>query len=116
MTKKKHLYEVDLMRCFFMLGVVLNHVASTFAAALGNEATPAGRFLVSTRLILHFPRFGFMFITGLGNLLMTGNDPDKAKRLLARVGLEEYADAYPANLSGGQRQRAALARALLSSP
>ena len=38
-------------------------------------------------------------------------------RLLARVGLEEYADAYPATLSGGgQRQRAALAKALLSSP
>ena len=54
--------------------------------------------------------------TVLGNLLMPGNDPDKAKRLLARVGLEEYADAYPATLSGGQRQRAALARALLSSP
>lgn len=54
--------------------------------------------------------------TVLGNLLMTGNDPDKAKRLLARVGLEEYADAYPATLSGGQRERAALARALLSSP
>ncbi|MCD5456921.1 acyltransferase [Lactobacillus delbrueckii] len=65
MTKKKHLYEVDLMRCFFMFGVVLNHVASTFAAALGNKATPAGRFLVSTHLILHFPRFGFMFITVL---------------------------------------------------
>ncbi|UNL39647.1 ATP-binding cassette domain-containing protein [Lactobacillus delbrueckii] len=54
--------------------------------------------------------------TVLGNLLMTGNDPDKAKLLLARVGLEEYADAYPATLSGGQRQRAALARVLLSSP
>ncbi|MCD5536914.1 ATP-binding cassette domain-containing protein [Lactobacillus delbrueckii] len=54
--------------------------------------------------------------TVLGNLLMTGNDPDKAKRLLARVGLEEYADAYPATLSGGQRQRAALTRVLLSSP
>ncbi|UYX13499.1 hypothetical protein OKX59_03820 [Lactobacillus delbrueckii subsp. indicus] len=45
MTKKKHLYEVDLMRCFFMFDVVLNHVASTFAAALGNKATPAGLFL-----------------------------------------------------------------------
>ncbi|KRO19290.1 hypothetical protein IV58_GL001543 [Lactobacillus delbrueckii subsp. jakobsenii ZN7a-9 = DSM 26046] len=38
--------------------------------------------------------------TVLGNLLMTGNDPDKAKRLLARVGLEEYADGHPATLSG----------------
>ncbi|WP_148129891.1 hypothetical protein [Lactobacillus sp. HMSC08B12] len=52
MTKKKHLYEVDLMRCFFMFGIVLNHVASTFAAALGNKATPAGRFSVSM-LISH---------------------------------------------------------------
>ncbi|MGO1656166.1 MAG: ATP-binding cassette domain-containing protein, partial [Lactobacillus delbrueckii] len=43
--------------------------------------------------------------TVLGNLLMTGNDPDKAKRLLARVGLEEYADAYPATLSGGAKTK-----------
>lgn len=50
MTKKKHLYEVDLMRCFFMFGVVLNHVASTFAAALGNKATPAGRLLFGLSL------------------------------------------------------------------
>ncbi|GHV96956.1 aliphatic sulfonates import ATP-binding protein SsuB [Lactobacillus nasalidis] len=54
--------------------------------------------------------------TVLGNLLLTTDDLDKAKRLLARVGLEDYADAYPATLSGGQRQRAALARALISSP
>lgn len=77
MTKKKHLYEVDLMRCFFMFGVVLNHVASTFAAALGNKATPAGRFLVSTHLILHFPRFGFMFITGLVLFLGYWGRPEK---------------------------------------
>jgi uncharacterized membrane protein len=77
MTKKKHLYEVDLMRCFFMFGVVLNHVASTFAAALGNKATPAGRFLVSTHLILHFPRFSFMFITGLVLFLGYWGRPEK---------------------------------------
>ena len=46
MTKKKHLYEVDLMRCFFMFGVVLNNVTSTFAEALCNKATPDFRFLV----------------------------------------------------------------------
>lgn len=77
MSKKKHLYEVDLMRCFFMFGVVLNHVASTFAEALGNKATPAGRFLVSTHLILHFPRFGFMFITGLVLFLGYWGRPEK---------------------------------------
>lgn len=92
MTKKKHLYEVDLMRCFFMFGVVLNHVASTFAAALGNKATPAGRFLVSTHLILHFPRFGFMFITVLVLFLGYWGRPEKQnwpvfwkKRLSAAV-------------------------------
>lgn len=77
MTKKKHLYEVDLMRCFFMFGVVLNHVTSTFAATLGNKATPAGRFLVSTHLILHFPRFGFMFITVLVLFLGYWGRPEK---------------------------------------
>ncbi|MDR0810261.1 MAG: ATP-binding cassette domain-containing protein [Gemmobacter sp.] len=40
----------------------------------------------------------------------------RAQRLLARVGLAEKADAYPAFLSGGQQQRAAIARALCMEP
>ena len=39
-----------------------------------------------------------------------------ALRLLQRVGLEEKADAYPAQLSGGQKQRIAIVRALAMSP
>ena len=39
-----------------------------------------------------------------------------AAALLKRVGLEEKADAYPAQLSGGQKQRIAIVRALAMQP
>ena len=41
---------------------------------------------------------------------------DRARKLLARVGLAEKEDAYPAFMSGGQQQRAAIARALCMEP
>ena len=40
----------------------------------------------------------------------------KARGLLARVGLEDRADAYPIQLSGGQKQRIAIVRALCMEP
>ena len=49
--------------------------------------------------------------------LMKQDEADEeALKLLRRVGLEEKADAYPAQLSGGQKQRIAIVRALAMNP
>ncbi len=41
---------------------------------------------------------------------------DQAMKMLALVGMDKRADAYPHELSGGQQQRVALARALAPNP
>ncbi len=49
-------------------------------------------------------------------LMTQAEADDTATALLKRVGLEEKADAYPAQLSGGQKQRVAIVRALAMKP
>ncbi|GAA1772071.1 amino acid ABC transporter ATP-binding protein [Agromyces humatus] len=73
-----------------------------------------------------FQRFNlFPHMTALGNVMeapmqVKGVSKAQAKarahELLARVGLAERADYYPAHLSGGQQQRVAIARALAMDP
>jgi octopine/nopaline transport system ATP-binding protein len=45
-----------------------------------------------------------------------GAAEERARKLLARVGLAEKEEAFPAFMSGGQQQRAAIARALCMEP
>lgn len=52
----------------------------------------------------------------LTGLLSRGEAEARAMELLQMVGMEEKADAMPAQLSGGQKQRVAIARALALQP
>jgi putative ABC transport system ATP-binding protein len=60
-------------------------------------------------------------LTALENVLVPAElrgegDPELARSLLRRVGLDGRLDHYPAQLSGGEQQRVALARAFVNRP
>ena len=79
-----------------------------------------------SRIGMVFQRFHlFPHLTALGNVMEApvqvrgvskAAAQAQARELLARVGLADRADHYPAELSGGQQQRVAIARALAMEP
>ncbi|MEO7056539.1 MAG: amino acid ABC transporter ATP-binding protein, partial [Caldimonas sp.] len=81
---------------------------------------------VRQRVGMVFQQFNlFPHMTALGNVMEAlrtvrgQRDADARTRAhaeLARVGLADKAEAYPARLSGGQKQRVAIARALAMDP
>ncbi len=98
-------------------------------SATRHGARPADRRQVDrirTRLGMVFQSFNlWSHMTVLENLieapvhvlkLPKAEAVERAKRLLAKVGISDKLDAYPAHLSGGQQQRAAIARALAMEP
>ncbi len=92
----------------------------------GTYAGPAGCRSIGRRIGMVFQHFNlFPHLTVSQNLalaprLVKGESKEKLKgriaELLAKVGLADKTDAYPANLSGGQKQRVAIARALMMEP
>jgi polar amino acid transport system ATP-binding protein len=79
-----------------------------------------------TRVGMVFQHFNlFPHMSALGNVMEgcvtvlrrpRAEAEARARRVLAKVGLADKADAYPARLSGGQQQRVAIARALAMDP
>ena len=113
-----------LLRC-------LNGLEAIDAGEIVIERAPAERS--ASRLRRLDPRIGLVFqafnlfphLTIAQNLILApmkvrklprDQALERAKRLLARVGIPEKLDAYPETLSGGQQQRVAIARALCMEP
>ncbi|WP_243681205.1 acyltransferase family protein [Lacticaseibacillus manihotivorans] len=61
---KKYLHEVDMMRVFFIFGVLLNHTTTAFIQQMSSGGA-ARTALLGSHLLIHFTRMGFMFMTGL---------------------------------------------------
>lgn len=89
-------------------------------------ADPKQVLRIRTNLSMVFQQFNlWAHMTILQNVMeapvtVLGRDraevEGKAREYLAKVGIGDKADAWPAQLSGGQQQRAAIARALCMEP
>ena len=91
-----------------------------------HEMTPKQIAKQRANIGMVFQKFNlFPHMTALENIMEApvgvakrskSESKQRAKDLLARVGLADFAGHYPAQLSGGQQQRVAIARALAGDP
>lgn len=123
-----------LLRCCNLLedsqqGEILFEGEAVHWKGTGLNRHPADRAQVTrirTNLSMVFQQFNlWSHMTILQNVMeapltVLGRDRAEveaaARKYLAKVGIGEKADAWPAMLSGGQQQRAAIARALCMEP
>ena len=123
-----------LLRCANLLEIPQNGDIVFEGEAISWKNKSSGRvpadegqvLRVRTNLSMVFQQFNlWSHMTILENVIeapvtvLKRNRPEMeelARQLLAKVGIADKADVYPAQLSGGQQQRAAIARALAMEP
>ncbi|WP_439610053.1 amino acid ABC transporter ATP-binding protein [Reyranella sp.] len=122
-----------LLRCLNFMERPGGGTIALDGQVLGREGKVGERTYRENELIQVRQRVGMVFqqfnlfphMTAIGNVmeglrtvrgLPKPEAETRARKELARVGLAEKADTYPAHLSGGQKQRVAIARALAMEP
>lgn len=122
--------KTTLLRCFALLeapsdGRIVME-GTTISTPTSDRQVKVAARAVRSEIGMVFQHFNLWpHMTVLGNLIEAPLRVKKmpkdqavalAEALLAKVGLSDKRDAYPARLSGGQQQRVAIARALAMSP
>ena len=122
-----------LLRCLNQLETVDSGTivldGLTLCRTLGGKLTyadPANLRLITLKMGMVFQSYNlFPHMSVMQNLtdapmrvkrLSRAQATERARELLAKVGLSDKADQYPYQLSGGQQQRVAIARALCMDP
>ena len=82
---------------------------------LGLETPDSGNTVIQGNASVVFQENRLLpFETVLGNIRTVKGDEEKARELLEKFGLSDYAEKYPRSLSGGMKRRVAIIRALCS--